>query len=59
MTEAQMDMLDRCWQSGYQAYEAGIIKCVFAKGSAARKAWKQGWEKARHEYEDVPPDEAQ
>jgi ribosome modulation factor len=53
------DFLDRCWQSGYNAYEGNITlkSCPLAKGSPAREAWNQGWEKARHEYEDSPPND--
>jgi ribosome modulation factor len=49
--------MDGCWLSGYRAYEARIAraKCPLAKGSEARKAWEDGWDKARHEYEDEPP----
>ena len=57
MTEAEMDFLDRVWTSGYLAYEAGIMKPALAKGSAAYKAWKQGWRQAKYEYEEAPPDE--
>ena len=55
MTEAQMDLLQRCWQSGYDAYCARISKnqSPLAKGSAAHKAWQDGWRKAQFEHEEL------
>jgi ribosome modulation factor len=57
--EANFDFLENCWRSGYRAYEAKITKakCPLAKGSPAREEWNAGWEQARCEYEETPPDE--
>lgn len=50
---------DRCHRSGYRAYERGskLAQCPLAKGSGAREAWEGGWEQARHEHEDSPPND--
>lgn len=56
LVQNRLDYLDRCWQSGYRSYEHGNTKNPFAQGSETRKAWQQGWRKAKHEYEDTPPE---
>lgn len=59
LRQNRLDYLDRCWQSGYRAFEVGHPKtrCPFAKGSEVYKAWQQGWRKAKYEYEEAPVDE--
>jgi ribosome modulation factor len=57
MTTTGLEILERCYESGYRAYQANIGRrqCPFAKRSTVYKAWKDGWDDARHEYEDEPP----
>ncbi len=59
LVQNRLDYEDRCWRSGYLAYErkVDIERCPLAKGSGARSAWEDGWRKAKSEYEDAPPEE--
>lgn len=60
MTPEQiLDMLDNIYQSGYRAYQAGIpLKSMPHKtGSCAANCWGDGWEQARHEDQDAPPND--
>lgn len=65
MTE-WFDYLDKCWSQGYAAYERAGDDRVHQKepsipddldGDDARKAYSDGWQRAKLEYETVPPDE--
>ena len=59
MTTYNATAMEKIWQSGYLAYEANIpfAKCPFWPRSDARDAWEDGWCKAKHEYEDAPPED--
>lgn len=54
--ELRMAQRDRIWAEGFHAYEAGKPNRS-PYGGMARHDWLDGWEQARHEYEDSPPNE--
>jgi ribosome modulation factor len=61
LTPFSLEQLEEYWAEGYQAFVAGDSQRSHPKhlrhGSPALKAWLQGWEKARSEFTDLPPEE--
>ena len=55
----RLDRLDDCWRSGYRTFEREGTKArnPFVAKSEAWFAWNEGYETARHEYEDLPPND--
>lgn len=57
-----LDYLDKCWDDGYRAYELeptkDLIHVMAPTDINAREAFFGGWRRAKHEYEDTPPDKA-
>lgn len=60
-----LDHLDACYRAGYKQYEQDpscprhkVRPRGFSGNSdSARDAFFDGWDRARHEYEDAPPEE--
>jgi len=55
--ENRLNLLDQLYQAGYRAYERGLKTAPYPLHGERYQAWANGYERARHEYEDTPPED--